>query len=749
MSCCEKTDCMQLWSRVSENTVMSWFDEQIRARKESDEAGFSEANRSLGNIINGKHFGVHRRETTGDPISDILLYFGLKAQPVPAEARELNDRLEFLLRPYGIMRRTVCLEKGWHRDASGPMLAFLKKDESPVALIPGILRGYEYFDPDEHRWIKIDTAGEELFCSEATVFYRPLPIKSLSFKDVTRFLFDSHTTTDRLLIFLFLGISTLIQTLVPRVNKVVFSTLIFSDSMKLFWSVAVFLISLTLSSVIFKTLHQMILNRITNRTSASLEAALVMRLLALPAQFYRENSAGMLNNRMYRCRDFSMSFNRLLYSSLLITLFSLVYIIQIFVYAPGVAPAAVITILLQIVIYVSSSILHSRHRQKQLELENRESNLSYSSIYGMQKVKLVGAEKRVYGQWAGAYGKMADALFNQPLFLVIAPALGAATALVGQIAIYWSAIQTKVSLSDYYAFSSAYGMVSGAVAGLATLAASISQIRPLYDQLRPILEAVPEISPAKKVVSNVKGKIQLEDVCFRYTPHMANVVDHLNLEIHPGEYLAIVGRTGCGKSTILRLLLGFETPDSGVITYDGRDISTLDLRSLRRSIGVVLQDGKLFQGDIFSNITISAPWLSEEDAWEAARMAGLEDDIKNMPMGMHTMINANSGGVSGGQRQRIMIARAIASRPKILMFDEATSALDNVTQKIVSDSLEKLHCTRIVIAHRLSTIRQCDRIIMMDGGHIVEDGTYDELIKKGGAFADMVARQQVSYNPED
>ena len=728
---------------------MSWFDEQIRARKESDEAGFSEANRNLGNIINGKHFSFRRREVTGDPIGDILLYFGLKAQPVPSEITELNDRLEFLLRPYGIMKRTVCLEKGWHRDAAGPMLAFLKKDESPVALLPGALSGYEFFDQEEHRIRKINTEAEELFCAEAIVFYRPLPIKSLGFKDITRFIFDAHTTADRLLIFLFLGLSTLIQMLVPRVNKVVFSTLIFSESMKLFWSVAVFLISLTLSSVLFRTLHQMILNRITNRTSAALEAALVMRLLALPAQFYRQNSAGMLNNRMYRCRDFTLNFNRLIYSSVLVTLFSLVYIVQIFVYAPGIAPAAVITILLQIIVYVSSSILQSRLKQKQLDLENRESNLSYSSIYGMQKVKLVGAERRIYSQWAGAYGKMADALFNQPLFLVIAPALGAAAALIGQIFIYWSAIRSNISLSDYYAFNSAYGMVSGAVAGLATLAISISQIRPLYDQLHPILEAVPEISPAKKVVAGLKGRIQLEDVCFRYAPHMPNVVDHLNLEIHPGEYLAIVGRTGCGKSTILRLLLGFETPDSGVITYDGRDISTLDLRSLRRNIGVVLQDGRLFQGDIFSNITISAPWLSEEDAWEAARMAGLEDDIKNMPMGMHTMINANSGGVSGGQRQRIMIARAIASRPRILMFDEATSALDNVTQKIVSDSLEKLHCTRIVIAHRLSTIRQCDRIIMMDGGHIVEDGTYDELIEKGGAFADMVARQQVSYNPED
>ena len=367
----------------------------------------------------------------------------------------------------------------------------------------------------------------------------------------------------------------------------------------------------------------------------------------------------------------------------------------------------------------------------------------------MQKIKLVGAEKRIYGQWAEAFAKSGMAQFRLPVFMVLAPVLITAASLIGQIFIYGLALSSHISVSDYYAFNTAYGLVSGAIFSLSSLTNSVTQIRPIYEQLRPILEAEPEVDPARKVVSGLKGRIELDDVCFRYDPAMPNVVDHLNLNIDPGEYLAIVGRTGCGKSTILRLLLGFEKPDSGIVTYDGADLQTLDLRSLRRSIGVVLQDGKLFQGDIYSNIVISAPWLTEEEAWEAARMAGLEDDIKHMPMGMHTMINSNSGGVSGGQRQRIMIARAIASRPRILMFDEATSALDNVTQKIVSDSLEQLNCTRIVIAHRLSTIRQCDRIIMMDGGHIVEDGTYDELIAKGGVFADMVARQQVSYDPEE
>ena len=241
------------------------------------------------------------------------------------------------------------------------------------------------------------------------------------------------------------------------------------------------------------------------------------------------------------------------------------------------------------------------------------------------------------------------------------------------------------------------------------------------------MKSVPESAGGKQVLEHCSGRIEMDNVTFRYAEGAPAVLDDLSLKIRPGQSVGVVGKTGCGKSTLMRLLLGFEKPQKGAVLYDGRDIETLDVASLRRNIGTVLQDGKLFTGDIFSNIVVAAPWLT--------------DDIRAMPMGMNTMVSEGAGGISGGQRQRILIARAVAPKPKVLFFDEATSALDNVTQRQVSEALDRMKCTRIIVAHRLSTIRACDRIIVLDGGRVVEDGTYEELCALGGVFAELVERQ--------
>ena len=468
-----------------------------------------------------------------------------------------------------------------------------------------------------------------------------------------------------------------------------------------------------------------------------------MRVLSLPADFFKQYSAGELSSRAQYIQSLCSMLISTVLNTGLTSIFSLIYVSQIFEYAPALVVPSLLIIFTTILFSLITTFYQMKYSKKQMEIAAEESGMSYALITGVQKIKLSGAEKRAYARWSKLYAKQVELTYNPPMFLRANGAFSSIISLTGALVMYFMSVQSGVSVADYYAFNTAYGMVSGAFMSLAGIATTIAQFKPILEMAKPIMDAVPEVSEGKLVIDRLSGGIELNNVSFRYNENMPLVVDNLSLKIRPGQYVAIVGATGCGKSTLMRIMLGFEKPGKGAVYYDGKDLSGIDLKSLRRKIGVVMQNGKLFQGDIFSNITISAPQLSMDEAWEAAEMAGIAEDIRRMPMGMHTIISEGSGGVSGGQRQRLMIARAIAPKPKILMFDEATSALDNLTQKIVSDSLDKLKCTRIVIAHRLSTIRQCDRIIYLEKGQIVEDGSYDELIAKNGKFAELVERQRL------
>ena len=311
------------------------------------------------------------------------------------------------------------------------------------------------------------------------------------------------------------------------------------------------------------------------------------------------------------------------------------------------------------------------------------------------------------------------------------------------IRIYPIAVHTAIPPSGFYAFLSSYAILTGALTMISASAVNFADALPVFRMLKPVMDFAPEIDGKKEVVQRLRGNISLQNVTFRYSERLPPVLENLNIEIRRSEYVGIVGTTGCGKSTIFRLLLGFETPDHGEILYDGKKLSSLDVTSLRRKIGTVLQNGEVFQGTILSNITVSGTNLTEDDAWRAAEIAGIADDIRRMPMKMNTPLPDSGRGISGGQKQRLLIARAVATKPSVLFFDEATSALDNVTQKAVSDAIGEMNCTRVVIAHRLSTVQNCDRILCLDQGHIVEEGTYEELMQKDGFFAELVKRQQI------
>ena len=730
---------------------MGWFDEQIRQRKENDQDVFEESIfRMASAVIGNQKAGLLRDERiiTKEAIDDILKYYHYKPAEIPDIVKDPDEQLEYCLRPHGLMRRNVILEDGWYKDAYGPMLAFRKEDGIPVALLPNAFLGYWFRDPASGERKSLNRLTAQQFDRDAICFYRPLPLKKLNIPDLILYMQRCLSSGDYIFIAALSLLSVLVGLLMPSVTRILTGPVLESKSGTFLLGTAVFMLATIVSGKLIDIVRELTMSRLEIKTDLSVEAAMMMRLMNLPANFFRRFSSGELSSRFGSVNQLCSLLLGCVLSSGLTSLMSLLYITQITHFARALAAPALLIILASIVLSLVFAFLQMKISKEMMENSAKTNGLSYALITGVQKIKLAGAEKRAFSRWADAYSKTAELNYNPPVLIKANGAINTAVTLAGTCILYYIAVTAHVSPSEYIAFNSAYGAVSAAFSALTSVALTVAQIKPILEMAEPILQAEPESSENKAMVTSLHGNIELSNVYFRYTDNMPYVVDGMSLKIKAGEYIAIVGTTGCGKSTLLRLMLGFETPEKGAIYFDGKDISKLDLRSLRRRIGVVTQNGSLFQGDIYSNIVISAPQLTLDDAWEAAEMAGIADDIRAMPMGMNTIISEGQGGISGGQKQRLMIARAVAPKPKILMFDEATSALDNKTQKQVSDALDGLKCTRIVIAHRLSTIKNCSRILVLDKGRIMEDGTYDELIAKKGFFAELVERQRLDTGAE-
>lgn len=728
---------------------MGWFDDQIKERKHKDQEIFTESLEDvLGAVIGRKYNHDRERETyTSDAIDAVLKFYHIKKKEVSRKGDDLDSQLENYMRPYGIMRRVVELDGGWYKEAVGPIIVRRSDNEHAVALLP-FGTGYRFFDEEKGKMVRVNSDNQDIFERYAYVFYRPFPLRELHFSDIVKYIFQCVQISDYANVIIAAAIVALVGMVTPALTKVIFGRVVTEKSISMLMSIAIALMAASVGAMLFNVVKNLLNERISVKIKVSVSAATMMRILSLPASFFKNYSAGELSAYEMQMEELCSVLTSTVLMSGLTSFFSIVYVFQISQYASYLVIPAISILTLTLLITVVSTAMQVRNLNMQMRMNSKENGVSYEMITGVQKIKLAGAEKRAFAKWADIYSKAAVWTYNPPFLLKINTAIVTAITSIGTIVIYYCAIKSGVSVADYYAFDAAYSLVSVAFVSLSGITVSIAQIKSSLELIKPILDAKPEISEEREVVADISGAVDISNISFRYEENEPNVIENLSLRIKSGEYVAIVGRTGCGKSTLVRLLLGFESPQKGAIYYDGRDIQSLDLKSLRKKLGVVIQNGKLFSDDLFHNITITDPALSLNDAWEAAELAGIADEIRNMPMGMNTVLSEAGGGISGGQKQRIMIARAVAPKPKILIFDEATSALDNITQKKISEALDGLKCTRIVIAHRLSTIRNCDRIIVLDGGHITEEGTYEELIARDGYFAELVKRQRIDIDSE-
>lgn len=723
--------------------------ERLKRKAEDERISFRNALTYLLSVVKkGKDL---LSEDTADPLLSACRAVGnalrLKIISHP-DAQKGRNMLEDILRASRVKKREVLLKEKWWQQDCGALLAYIEEDKRPVALIPKSSRTYILFDPVKRARTTVTAKVAETLEGKAYTFYVPFPEHALTWKDLLKL--GAHGIKGDIGMVLLMGISgALLGVLTPVIIGIIFDTIIPGALLNQLYTIGVILVVCAITTTIFEITKGMALLRIEGKTDYRLQAALWDRLLALPTPFFRDYTAGDLAVRSLGISTIRQVLAGVTIQSVLTAIFSIAYLLLLLYYDWFLALIALGISLFSVLVTLGLGYLFVYYQKPLNEIEGKLSGLILQLITGISKLRVSGTEDRGFAVWSQEFGKQRTFSLKSRKVQNILATVNAIIPVCASMLFYYFVLskildpdKKGLSTGKLMAFLSAYGTFQGNLLQMSSAMLSTLSIIPHYKRLQPILSERPEVDATRSHPGELSGNIEVTQVHFRYSADGPLILRNVSLNIASEEFVAIVGGSGSGKSTLMRLLLGFESPESGTIYYDGQDLSKVDVLEVRRQIGVVLQNAQIMPGSIYQNIVgAGAAGLTLSDAWEAARMSGCEDDIRSMPMGMHTMLPPGGGTLSGGQRQRIIIARAIIRKPRILFFDEATSALDNKTQAIVSESIERLQSTRIVIAHRLSTIMNADRIYVMDKGELVQSGTYDELMKQEGLFADLAKRQ--------
>lgn len=692
---------------------------------------------------------------------------GVAFEPPPRSGIDGADPVEEIANAGRVRFRQVALRGDWWLHDGGHLLGRIQETKRSVALIR-TREGYEIHDPVERSVTVVDESTAATLVPFAQSFYRSLPPRRLVFADLVRFVFQGERLD--LLSVLGLGLLTgLLGMLTPIVTGYIFDTVIPASDRSQAVQITAALVTVALAAAMFSMARAMATLRLESRMDAGLQAAMWDRALNLPITFFRRHSSGDLATRLNAITAIRQALSGPTIATLITSLFGLVNIALLFYYDAKLATVATALILGALALMLTLGLFKVRYDRQIESVSGRLSSLVLEYLRGVTKLRVTGSEARAFANWAREFGRLRRLSFGSgnvknindvffslyqvavdiAIFGTVAwllreqateAALGAAKASAAAKAGGAEAATSLLTTGQFVAFYGAFGQVMGAITGLSTTLLSVLNLVPVFERIKPILTEDPEAQGEKTHPGELRGQIDLVNVTFRYSEDGPPVLDNVSLKIRPGGFVALVGASGSGKSTLLRCLLGYETPSAGGVFYDNQNLAGLDARAVRRQMGVVLQHSQVMTGDIFSNI-VGSTLKNIDDAWEAARYCGLEEDIRAMPMGMHTVISEGGNTLSGGQRQRLMIARAIIQRPRILLFDEATSALDNRTQEMVTRSLDEIRATRVVIAHRLTTVMNANQIIVLDKGRIVQRGTYRELIDVPGVFQDLAKSQ--------
>ncbi len=742
------------------NKRLAVFDEaqRLQSKARQSKAALDAGYDAIGAVLAGKTptYAEVVSSSTGsmEPVLDACrlvaaeLGIRVKAPGEKAKEKPFEDHLASIAAASRFRTRSIALRGEWWTQDGGPLLALTEKG-APVALLPRGHRSYDYVDPVARVRRPVTPGFAATLGLFGHTLYRPLPPGQPALADLLRFAMRGLGSDLRTV--LGMGVVTgLLGVMNPFLTGQMIDSAIPQGDRGLVLQLGFGMLMAALATAAFKITQAIAVVRIESKVDYSLQAALWDRLLDLPPNFFRTYGAGDLADRAAGINAIRGLVAKAGVGAVLGALSSVGYVIVMLKTSGKLTIAALIITFILVGFTTTANYFQLRYQRHEMALRGRISGLVLQLITGVAKLRVGAAENHAFRVWAQRFSEQKKIAFSvgqvqniSQTFSQSFPtlsSLGMFATITFLMASASPGSELSLSTGSFIAFNTAFATFMAAMQALADASLSMLRAVPIYERIKPILETQPESDETRADPGRLKGAIAVSHVHFRYTDDSAWILKDVSFTLRPGEFVAFVGPSGCGKSTMMRLLLGFEKPGSGAIYYDGQDFSSLDARLVRQQLGVVLQESRVLPTDIFRNIVGTAQ-RSMDEAWEAAEMAGLADDIRQMPMGMHTVVSEGGGTFSGGQRQRLLIARALVNKPKMIFCDEATSALDNKTQAVVTQSMDRMDATRITIAHRLSTVANADRIFYFDGGQILEEGTYDELMAKNGLFAELAKRQ--------
>jgi ATP-binding cassette subfamily C protein len=747
-------ECEFLNKRLAEVDELQRLEKKAEQVERAQESAYA----AIGSVLGGT--GIWTRPSAAgvdaEPVLRAAQMVGnvlglqVRAHPEAKDDLSFDDLLNMIAVASRFRTRKVALSGDWWRHDEGPYLGKREDNKNPVAILPSGARSYVLVDIVTGTRQPIDDEVARTIEPFAYTFYRPLPGGVLKAKDIAKFGARGLLPEFRIVALMGAGVGIL-GTISPTITGKIFDTAIPQAERGTLYQFILGLVLAALISGAFKVTQNIAILRVQGKMDYSIQSAVWDRLIDLPMSFFRNFASGDLADRAGGVDQIRGIVAGAGVSAILGSISSIFNLVQMATYSLQLALVAMGLTLVYLLVTMTLNYLQLAAQRGEFALRGKIGGMVLQLIGGVGKIRVTGSEDHAFRMWALQFSQQRKISFRIGSVQNVHHVFNAGFPVFANMAIYYTFFmlykaaqekqeQFELTAGDFLAFTAAFGLFLTAMQALGDASLSMLKIIPVFDRLKPILETAPEVDNSKTYPGQLKGEIELAHVSFRYSESSPWILKDVSLKIRPGEFVAFVGGSGCGKSTLMKLMLGFEKPERGAVYYDGQDLATLDLRMVRQQLGVVLQDSRLLPADIYRNI-VGTSTRTIEEAWVAAQKAGIADDVRAMPMGMHTVVSEGGGAFSGGQKQRLMIARALVNNPKIIFLDEATSALDNRAQAIVTESMNRLQATRIAIAHRLSTIIDADRICYFELGVLAESGTYQELMAKGGKFAELAQRQ--------